>query len=165
MVGEMRDLETASIAVEASLTGHLVFSTLHTNSASETVTRLLDMGLDPFSFSDSILCVLAQRLARSLCIACRETYVPAEDELNDIVDEFGADAFARMGLDRSTLTLARPVGCPHCGNSGYQGRLGLHELLHASDKIRTLIKRKSDTDLIRMQSCEERMEFSRFSKA
>ncbi|MDK9719488.1 MAG: ATPase, T2SS/T4P/T4SS family, partial [Trichlorobacter sp.] len=94
MVGEMRDEETAGIAVEASLTGHLVFSTLHTNSASETVTRLLEMGLDPYSFSGSLLCVLAQRLARRLCSGCREAYTPDRAELDDLVDEYGRDAFA-----------------------------------------------------------------------
>jgi type II secretory ATPase GspE/PulE/Tfp pilus assembly ATPase PilB-like protein len=109
MVGEMRDEETAAIGVESSLTGHLVFSTLHTNSAPETVTRLLDMGMDPFSFSDALLCILAQRLARRLCGACKEVYRPQQGELQEIIAEYGADEFKETGLDRDELTLAHPT--------------------------------------------------------
>lgn len=157
MVGEMRDLETASIGVEASLTGHLVLSTLHTNSAAETVTRLLDMGLDPFSFSDSLLCVVAQRLARRVCNDCKEVYTPSPAELEDVIEEFGPDQFSRTGLDPAQLTLVRAVGCNNCGNTGYLGRLGLHEILECSQVISSLIKRKVETDLIRLQACEEGM--------
>jgi type II secretory ATPase GspE/PulE/Tfp pilus assembly ATPase PilB-like protein len=157
MVGEMRDLETASIGVEASLTGHLVLSTLHTNSAAETVTRLLEMGLDPFSFSDSLLCVVAQRLARMACNDCKEIYTPSSAELEDIIEEFGPDQFSRTGLDPAKLTLVRAVGCSNCGNTGYFGRLGLHEMLECTPVIRSLVKRKVETDLIRLQACEEGM--------
>ena len=157
MVGEMRDLETASIAVEASLTGHLVLSTLHTNSAAETVTRLLDMGLDPFSFSDSLLCVLAQRLARSLCSGCKQTYTPGSTELEEIIEEYGPDQFLRTGLKAEELTMVRAAGCQQCGNTGYSGRLGLHELLDCSDSLKSLVKRKVDTDLIRLQATQEGM--------
>lgn len=157
MVGEMRDLETASIAVEASLTGHLVLSTLHTNSAPETVTRLLDMGLDPFSFSDALLCVLAQRLAACLCDHCREKYRPQEAELNELIDEYGADDFAASGLSRESIILARPVGCDFCQGTGYRGRIGIHELLECSDVIKGLIRKKTETDVIRQQAIAEGM--------
>ena len=157
MVGEMRDEETAGIAVEASLTGHLVFSTLHTNSAPETVSRLLEIGLDPYSFSDSLLCVLAQRLARRLCSHCKEVYVPAETELDELLEEYGRDAFAGTGIDLKSITLARVRGCEQCGQSGYHGRLGIHEVLDASDHLKYLIKRRADTDDIRLQAIQDGM--------
>jgi type II secretory ATPase GspE/PulE/Tfp pilus assembly ATPase PilB-like protein len=157
MVGEMRDQETAEIGVEASLTGHLVFSTLHTNSAPETVTRLLDMELDPFSFSDAILCILAQRLARRLCPDCREEYVPDQAELEEIIHEYGEEEFGKTGLDPSAIRLYRPVGCPRCGDIGYTGRCGLHELLEGTDRMKTLIKRKSEIELIREQAIKDGM--------
>jgi type II secretory ATPase GspE/PulE/Tfp pilus assembly ATPase PilB-like protein len=157
LVGEMRDIETASIAIEASLTGHLVLSTLHTNSASETVSRLLDMGMDPFSFSDSLICVLAQRLARTLCPDCREPYTPTTSELAEIVDEYGAEFFSQTGINVEQVTMARPVGCHKCGNSGYRGRIGLHELLESTDTIKSLIKHKAETDHIRKQALADGM--------
>ncbi|QOX78675.1 Flp pilus assembly complex ATPase component TadA [Trichlorobacter lovleyi] len=157
MVGEMRDEETAGIAVEASLTGHLVFSTLHTNSAPETVSRLLEIGLDPYSFSDSLLCVLAQRLARRLCSHCRETYVPTQTELDELLEEYGRDAFALTGIDQKNITMARAHGCEQCGQSGYHGRLGIHEVLDATDHLKYLIKRRADTDDIRLQAIQDGM--------
>lgn len=157
MVGEMRDEETASIAVEASLTGHLVFSTLHTNSAPETVTRLLEMGLDPFSFSDSLLCILAQRLVRRLCDECKESFHPPETELEELIDEYGREDFSRTGLSRSDLTVSRAVGCDRCGHSGYRGRLGVFEVLECTAKLRGLIKRRSDTDSVREQAALDGM--------
>jgi len=157
MVGEMRDEETAGIAVEASLTGHLVFSTLHTNSAPETVTRLLEMGLDPYSFSDSLLCVLAQRLARRLCSGCKEAYTPDQAELDDLVDEYGRDVFAGTGIDLDRVVLAKAHGCELCGHSGYQGRLGIHEVLDATDHLKYLVKRRADTDDIRTQAVQDGM--------
>jgi type II secretory ATPase GspE/PulE/Tfp pilus assembly ATPase PilB-like protein len=152
MVGEMRDLETASIAVEASLTGHLVLSTLHTNSAPETVMRLLEMGLDPFSFSDSLLCVLAQRLAAGLCIHCRDKFRPNEAQVNELIDEYGAEAFSKSGVDRENIVLAKPVGCTFCTHTGYLGRIGIHELLECSDVMKILIQKNAGTDLIRTQA-------------
>lgn len=149
MVGEMRDEETASTAVEASLTGHLVFSTLHTNSAPETITRLLDMGLDPFSFSDSLMCVLAQRLGRRLCKDCKESYHPTETEFDELVEEYGRSEFANTGLTSNDLTMFRAVGCDRCGHTGYRGRLGIHEVLECTSKMKGLIKRRSDTDSVR----------------
>ncbi|MBE0504239.1 MAG: Flp pilus assembly complex ATPase component TadA [Desulfuromonadales bacterium] len=157
MVGEMRDNETASIAVEASLTGHLVFSTLHTNSAPETVTRLLEMGLDPYSFSDSLLCILAQRLAASLCDHCREKYQPSEEEIDELITEYGVDAFASTGIRRENITLTRPIGCDQCHNTGYKGRIGIHEILECSDGIKSLIKKKAETGLIRDLAIAEGM--------
>jgi type II secretory ATPase GspE/PulE/Tfp pilus assembly ATPase PilB-like protein len=157
MVGEMRDEETASIAVEASLTGHLVFSTLHTNSASETVTRLLEMGLDPYSFSDSLLCILAQRLVRRLCDECKESYHPDEVEVDELIDEYGREDFARTGLDRSDLIMSRAAGCDRCGHTGYRGRLGVFEVLECTAKLKSLIKRRSDTDCIREQAALDGM--------
>lgn len=149
MVGEMRDEETASIAVEASLTGHLVLSTLHTNSAPETVTRLLEMGLDPFSFSDSLLCILAQRLVRRLCKECKRVFKPDADQREEIIAEYGAEQFAATGLDPDELLIAEPVGCEACDNTGYRGRLGIHELLECNDGMKNLIKKKPETDEIR----------------
>jgi type II secretory ATPase GspE/PulE/Tfp pilus assembly ATPase PilB-like protein len=157
MVGEMRDEETASIAIEASLTGHLVFSTLHTNTAPDTITRLLEMGLDPFSFSDALQLILAQRLARRLCDHCLEKYTPDDKELDGLINEYGGDLLAAGGYRREKVTLARPVGCSHCMESGYLGRLGIHELLVCTDEIRELIKRKADTAVIRKQAIADGM--------
>ncbi len=157
MVGEMRDLETAGIAIEASLTGHLVFSTLHTNSAPDTITRLLDMGLDPYSFSDSLLCVLAQRLSRKLCKDCKEQYKPSQPEIEDLIEEFGREAFYRTGIDPSSITLSRSHGCELCSNTGYRGRIGIHELLDATDSLKYLVKRRADTDDVRAQAVKDGM--------
>jgi type II secretory ATPase GspE/PulE/Tfp pilus assembly ATPase PilB-like protein len=157
MVGEMRDEETASIGVESSLTGHLVFSTLHTNSAPETVTRLLDMGLDPFSFSDAVLCILAQRLARRLCSDCKEQYKPEAAEIEDLVAEYGRDDFSLTGIDPASMTLFRPVGCQKCNDSGYRGRVGLHELLEGTDAMKSLVKRKAEVEHIRDQAIKDGM--------
>ncbi len=156
MVGEMRDQETAEIAVECSLTGHLVFSTLHTNSAPETITRLLDMELDPFSFSDAILCILAQRLARKLC-SCKVEYVPTGQEIDDIIVEYGEEDFVKTGITPADIRLFRAVGCPKCGDVGYKGRLGLHELLEGTDAIKALIKKKSEIEYIRKQAIKDGM--------
>jgi type II secretory ATPase GspE/PulE/Tfp pilus assembly ATPase PilB-like protein len=157
MVGEMRDEETAAIAVEASLTGHLVLSTLHTNTAPDTITRLLEIGLDPFSFSDALMLVLAQRLARRLCEHCKVKYTPDERELDGLIDEYGSDLFAASGFKTENITLARAVGCSNCLNSGYSGRLGIHELLVCSDSIKELIKKRTDTVKIRKQAIDDGM--------
>jgi len=151
MIGEMRDEETASIGIEASLTGHLVFSTLHTNSAPETITRLLDMGLDPFNFSDALLAVLAQRLVRTLCKNCKEPYHPDEMEFAALRDAYGAEQFDNhLGISYTPeLTLNRPVGCKRCSDTGYRGRMGLHELLLGSDPIKKLILTRQPVKEIR----------------
>ena len=158
MIGEMRDTETAAIGIEASLTGHLVLSTLHTNSAPETVTRLLDMGLNPLNFSDAFQGVLAQRLVRRLCTNCREEYHPSKDEFNDIVQLYGKEAFEKTGITYSSdFQLFKPVGCPACSGSGYKGRLAIHELMYGSKNIKKMIKRAADTQELFKVSAEEGM--------
>jgi type II secretory ATPase GspE/PulE/Tfp pilus assembly ATPase PilB-like protein len=144
MVGEMRDEETASTGIEASLTGHLVFSTLHTNSAAETVIRLLDMGLDPFNFADALLAVLAQRLVRRVCTDCKEEYHPEQDEFDELVHAYGPEEFVKLGVKYdSDFVLYRGKGCDSCGNTGYRGRAGIHELLTATDSMKKLIQSKA----------------------
>jgi type II secretory ATPase GspE/PulE/Tfp pilus assembly ATPase PilB-like protein len=162
MVGESRDKETVAMGVEASLTGHLVFSTLHTNSAPESITRLLDMGMDPFNFADALLGILAQRLAKKLC-DCKEAYVPEPSELKNFMSEYAeelrntiawqADEGGEMqqlfenwletyGKD-GELQFYRAVGCDKCNNTGYKGRIGLHELLIADDNVKRLVQERA----------------------
>jgi type II secretory ATPase GspE/PulE/Tfp pilus assembly ATPase PilB-like protein len=160
MVGEMRDKETTAIGIEASLTGHLVFSTLHTNSAPESITRLLDMGMDPFNFADAILGILAQRLARTLCKHCKEAYRPAQEDYEELVREYGGPtAFNRhLALPLSDdLQLYRPVGCEHCSNSGYRGRCGVHELLMGTAPMKKLIQNAKPMEQIRAQAIADGM--------
>src|SRR6266436_6715251 len=141
MVGEMRDAETAHTGIEASLTEHLVFSTLHTNSAPETLTRLLDMGLDPFNFADALLGVLAQRLARTLCKTCKVPYHPERTEYEELADAYGQEAFEALGHRYTDdFVLTRGKGCAGCNRTGYRGRAGIHELLIVSDEIKRLIQ-------------------------
>jgi len=163
MVGEMRDKETTGTGIEASLTGHLVFATLHTNSAPESIIRLLDMGMDPFNFSDALLGILAQRLARRMC-SCKEGYNPEGAEIKSFLQEycdelqntttFKKDPKSAMenvyrgwvkqyGNDKGQLTFYKAVGCDKCGGSGYKGRCGLHELLIATDPLKKLIAEKA----------------------
>jgi type II secretory ATPase GspE/PulE/Tfp pilus assembly ATPase PilB-like protein len=177
MVGEMRDKETTSTGIEASLTGHLVFATLHTNSAPESIVRLLDLGMDPFNFSDALLGILAQRLARRLC-SCKQTYAPEPAELTSFLREyceelmstarFKADPKGAMetvykewvrtyGNERGQLTFYKPVGCDKCGDSGFKGRCGLHELLIANDKIKKLIQEHARVAEILGQCLEDGM--------
>jgi type II secretory ATPase GspE/PulE/Tfp pilus assembly ATPase PilB-like protein len=160
MVGEMRDKETVSIGIEASLTGHLVFATLHTNSAPESINRLLDMGMDPFNFADALLGILAQRLAKRLCKSCKEAYQPTPEEVKHLVTEYcddlkntdnfkkdpqaAADAVYQEWMKHyakdGKLTLYRAKGCDACGGSGYKGRVGLHELLAGTDPLKKQIQ-------------------------
>lgn len=142
MVGEMRDRETATMAVEASLTGHLVLSTLHTNSAAETVVRLIDMGLDPFTFGDALLGVLAQRLARRLCESCRSLEPADEPSRQALRDALGSDPAA----ERVGRLLWKANGCSACRGSGYRGRVALHELLVVDDELRTATHARADAD-------------------
>ncbi|MCX7982801.1 MAG: GspE/PulE family protein [Syntrophales bacterium] len=158
MVGEMRDYETAKTGVEASLTGHLVFSTLHTNSAPETITRLLDMGIDPLNFADALLGILAQRLVRTLCKNCKEAYHPSREEYDEIVESYGPDLFAKLNVPYDdNFVLYRPKGCEVCDKSGYKGRIGVHELLIASDNIKRLIQKHATVEEIRALAIEEGM--------
>ena len=140
MVGEIRDQETAEIAINASLTGHLVLSTLHTNSAVETVTRLLDMGMDPFNFADALLGIIAQRLARTICPQCKETYQASKEEYDALAHGYGEEAFFALGIPYDDkFQLSRGKGCEACRQSGYKGRVGLHELLLGTSEFKTLL--------------------------
>ena len=151
MIGEMRDAETAGTAVEASLTGHLVLSTLHTNSAPETITRLLDMGIDPFSFADALAGVLAQRLARALCKQCREPFPAPPDARAEIVLALGEEALAARPelAPGGVLQLWRSRGCAACGDTGYKGLVALHELMVTDPSSKRLIARKAPVDELR----------------
>ncbi len=160
MLGEMRDKETTSIGIEASLTGHLVLSTLHTNSAPESITRLLDMGMDPFNFSDAIRCILAQRLVRTTCIHCREAYHLSKEGFEELVREYGSfDTFNEyMNIPYTDdLVLNRPKGCERCYNTGYAGRMALHELLSGTDEMKKLIQNSSPVEVIRKQAIKDGM--------
>jgi len=153
MVGEMRDHETAATGIEASLTGHLVFSTLHTNSAPETITRLLDMDIDPFNFADALLGILAQRLVRTLCKDCKEEYSPTQEEFAELMQEYGLEHWDRLGLRYSpAFRLARPKGCAKCANTGYKGRMGIHELLVATDEMKRKIQKRDPIEELRNQA-------------
>ena len=164
MIGEMRDEETSRIAIEASLTGHLVLSTLHTNSAPESIARLLEIGLDPFNFSDSLLAILAQRLVRRLCTACREPRVADDEMLTGLASQYlesgthnTAEARqAQIGRWRQQyggalgeLRMWRPVGCAKCEGHGYHGRLGIHELMMSDETIRQHIRHRAPASDIR----------------
>ncbi len=115
------------------------------------------MGLDPYSFSDSLICILAQRLARRLCKDCREPYHPDDAELEEIIAEFGSESFENTGLGRADIVMNRAVGCDLCGHSGYRGRLGIHEILECTAPLKSLIKKRSDTDSIRLQAARDGM--------
>ncbi|HEX5337731.1 MAG TPA: ATPase, T2SS/T4P/T4SS family [Gallionella sp.] len=161
MVGEMRDKETVSIGIEASLTGHLVFATLHTNSAPESIIRLLDMGMDPFNFADALLGILAQRLAKRLCSDCKKPHIATAEEIKALLTEYSAEltntttwkkdpVAATKALyaewvklfadDKGQFTLYEPVGCEKCSGTGYRGRTGLHELLIGTDPVKKAIQ-------------------------
>lgn len=140
MVGEIRDAETAQIAIQASLTGHLVFSTLHTNDAAGTITRLIDMGVEPFLITSTLEAVLAQRLVRKICQNCREEYIPE----SGILEDLGVSPEVAK-----TKKFYRGAGCVKCNNSGYKGRSGIFELLSLNDNIRSLIIDKAHTASIR----------------
>ncbi len=176
MVGEMRDAETTHIGIEASLTGHLVFATLHTNSAPEAVIRLLDMGMDPFNFADALIGILAQRLAKRLC-KCKEPYHPGPEELKAFMNEFTTDLrmsdtwkrdpqgeakklydywLKEYGKD-GKLTFYKAKGCDACGGSGYKGRAGLHELMIASDAVKKLIQERARVADLFVKCVEEGM--------
>ena len=147
MVGEIRDVETAEIAVHASLTGHLVFSTLHTNDAPGAVTRLLDMGIEPYLISSSVIAIVAQRLVRLVCGKCRESYVPDVESL------------AEVGLKKEDVkTLYRGKGCPGCLDTGYRERTGIYEVLVLDSELRELILQRADSDTIRKKALEKGME-------
>ena len=185
MVGEMRDAETTGIGIEASLTGHLVFATLHTNSAPESIIRLLDMGMDPFNFADALLGILAQRLAKRLCGKCKEAYTPSPEEMKHFLTEYcvelaNTEGFKRdgkaayeaiyhewskqYGNDKGEFTLyrARVAGendekCDACGGTGYKGRVGLHELMVGTDGTKKLIQEHARVAQLIVQALEDGM--------
>jgi len=161
MVGEMRDKETVAIGIEASLTGHLVFATLHTNSAPESIIRLLDMGMDPFNFADALLGILAQRLTKRLCKKCKKSHIATQDEIKALLTEYATELmhttawkedanaaykvlyaeWVKLFADsKGQFTLYEPVGCDNCSGTGYRGRVGLHELLVGTDAIKKNIQ-------------------------
>ncbi|MGP0564951.1 MULTISPECIES: ATPase, T2SS/T4P/T4SS family [unclassified Nitrospina] len=160
MVGEMRDVETCAVGLEASLTGHLVFSTLHTNSAPETITRLLDMGMNPLNFADALLLIVAQRLVRTLCKNCKKEYHPTKEEYDTLVKEYGdPELFAKnVKIPYSDdLMLQGPEGCEKCNNTGYAGRTGLHECLEGTDDIKRMIMKSSLVEELRQQAVQDGM--------
>ena len=176
MVGEMRDAETTGIGIEASLTGHLVFATLHTNSAPESIIRLLDMGMDPFNFSDALLGILAQRLAKRLC-KCKESYTPDAEEVRLFMKEYCSEldntgpflkdkeaaykeTEARLIKDygkEGHLVFTRAKGCDTCGGSGYKGRVGLHELMIGTEPLKKLIQEHARVSQLFAQALEDGM--------
>ncbi len=157
MVGEMRDSETCAIGLEASLTGHLVFSTLHTNSAPETITRLLDMGMNPLNFADALLLIVAQRLVRTLCKECKEDYHPSREEFDSLVKEYGK-GFEKLNIEYSDdLILKKPVGCPNCSDTGYAGRTGMHECLEGTDEIKRMVMKQAMVEDLRKQALMDGM--------
>ena len=158
MIGEMRDEETASIGVEASLTGHLVFSTLHTNSAPETITRLLDMGLNPLNFSDAFLGVLAQRLTRRLCEKCRKEYTISAEEFETLTNDYGKKYFDTTGIEYDPEKIFyQASGCEKCSGTGYRGRMGIHELMEGTPEVKLMIKKQASTEQILEQALKEGM--------
>jgi type II secretory ATPase GspE/PulE/Tfp pilus assembly ATPase PilB-like protein/GAF domain-containing protein len=178
MVGEMRDKETVAIGIEASLTGHLVFATLHTNSAPESIIRLLDMGMDPFNFADALLGILAQRLARRLCGKCKEPHLASAEEIHALIEEYSYELQnteswkkdpkgAREKLyeewvknfadEKGQFTLYTAKGCEVCNHSGYKGRVGLHELLIGTDRIKKDIQERARVAQMFATALEEGM--------
>jgi general secretion pathway protein E len=151
MVGEIRDKETAEIAIQASLTGHLVFSTVHTNDSAGAVTRLVEMGIEPFLVASSLTAVLAQRLVRRVCPDCREEYLPTDEEIG------------KLGINREHFkafggsAVFRAKGCKACNMNGYRGRLGIYELLLVDDDIRQLVLRNVDSGTIKKKALEKGM--------
>jgi type IV pilus assembly protein PilB len=152
MVGEIRDKDTAQIAIESALTGHLVLSTLHTNDAPGALSRLTEMGVEPFLTASAVDCVIAQRLVRKLCDSCREPYVPSRDILRQV-------GFTKESIDgRGEITLYRSMGCPRCNNTGYKGRMGIYEIMLVTEAVeRLIVERKSADEIGRVARAEGMM--------
>jgi general secretion pathway protein E len=151
MVGEIRDKETAEIAIQASLTGHLVFSTVHTNDSAGAVTRLVDMGIEPFLVASSLTCILAQRLVRRVCPDCRAPYQPTDEELKEI-------GLSRAAMQKAGVPhLYKAVGCPACNRNGYRGRTGVYEFLLVDDDIRQLVLKNVDSSTIKKTAISKGM--------
>jgi type II secretory ATPase GspE/PulE/Tfp pilus assembly ATPase PilB-like protein len=163
MVGEIRDAETAKIAIQASLTGHMVFSTLHTNSAAESMVRLLDLGMDPFNFSDALVGILAQRLTRRYCYSCKEAYTATSEEIQGLAEEyclgmpFNPDDIVRQWKKTyrnaaGEFSLYLPKGCRECGGTGYKGRVGLYEFLEATAPIKKLLQHQGTVEALQAEA-------------
>tara|TARA_B100000678_G_scaffold40982_1_gene30530 strand:- start:435 stop:2147 length:1713 start_codon:yes stop_codon:yes gene_type:complete len=150
MVGEMRDTETAQIAIQSALTGHLVFSTVHTNSAPATITRLIDMGIEPFLVSSTIVGVLAQRLVRRICPDCRKSYQPHPEQLREL-------GITEKNFSKIKRSFYRGEGCDKCRQTGYRGRIGIHELLKITEGLKNTILKSSDSTTIKKQGLKEKM--------
>ena len=148
MVGEIRDKETAEIAIQAALTGHLVFSTLHTNDAASALTRLIDMGIEPFLISSSVIGIIAQRLVRLICVKCKEEYTVTDFVLENLTD-------------KNRRKFYRGKGCARCKNKGYAGRMSIFELLLVSENIRNMVNQKISADQIRKKALESGMKLLR----
>jgi general secretion pathway protein E len=146
MIGEIRDRETAEIAIQASLTGHLVLSTLHTNDAPSALTRLADMGIEPYLLASSILGVLAQRLVRRICPDCKTSYVPSKEELEEL-----------HVAPSPSIRLYKGAGCAQCFGSGFRGRLGVYELMPVSSRIKTQVLKSQDSEALRKVALEQEM--------
>jgi type II secretory ATPase GspE/PulE/Tfp pilus assembly ATPase PilB-like protein len=147
MVGEIRDLETATIAIQAALTGHLVFATLHTNDAPSAVTRLIDMGVEPFLISSALIGVIAQRLVRIICPECKESYVASPDEVKEL----------ELSPKKEKILFYHGRGCQYCMQTGYRGRGGVFEVMNVSDKIRELVLKKEPASRIKEVAIQEGM--------
>ncbi|MEF9438311.1 MAG: Flp pilus assembly complex ATPase component TadA [Candidatus Mariimomonas ferrooxydans] len=152
MIGEIRDPETAAIAAESALTGHLVFSTLHTNDAPSSIIRLMDMGVAPFLLAPSLLGIIAQRLARKICVHCKEKYIPSKEEMSSV------GLYAPI----KELVFYRGTGCDNCGNTGYKGRTGIHEILVMDEDIRGLITKNESASMIRQNAVQKGFKDMRF---
>ncbi|MDE5891605.1 MAG: Flp pilus assembly complex ATPase component TadA, partial [Acetatifactor sp.] len=152
MIGEIRDQETASIAVQASITGHLVVSTLHTNSSASTITRLEDMGIESYLIADSVIGVIAQRLVRRLCKDCKRSVLATADQKE----------LMGCNMDESIM-IYEPCGCSKCDNTGYKGRIGVYEIMKMSPRLKTIISKRQGVDAIKEQALQEGMYTLRMS--
>ena len=148
MIGEIRDLETARIAIQSALTGHLVLSTLHTNDSSSAVTRLIDMGIEPYLVCSSVIGIMAQRLVRAICTTCKTPYTPSEEECH----MFNSSRFTLSGN-----TLYKGMGCPDCMNTGYRGRTGIFELMRIDDELRELVMANARSNVIKQTAVQKNM--------
>jgi general secretion pathway protein E len=156
MVGEIRDMQTAEMAIQAALTGHLVFSTLHTNDAASAISRLLDIGVPPYLLQSTILAVMAQRLLRTLCVHCREAGEVSDDAWQTLISPWSAEKPKKVNLNR---------GCLECRMTGYSGRVGIYEIMAMTDRLRPMIHEGADAAVIREQACRDGMKPLRISGA
>jgi type II secretory ATPase GspE/PulE/Tfp pilus assembly ATPase PilB-like protein len=157
MIGEMRDRETAKTAIEASLTGHVVLSTLHTNSAPETLVRLVEMGMDPISFSEALSAVIAQRLARTLCKNCKKAFKPNKEQFEKLKVAYGTEWFEKHGMDNEKKAFKQKQGCKECDQIGYRGRTAIFEVLENTDRIKKGIKENASIEELRQMALENGM--------